>query len=181
MDIRQQNRKSLAMRVTPAGIKVLIPLELEPTSAEVQQFIENGLAKLHPPQPESEWLSREDVLRLVDEWADRLAVEVKRIQVRRMTNKWGSISTAGILTLADDLLQLSPHLVEYVIVHELLHLKNPTHSKVYRLLLSQYVPDWQSCEEQLAGSTIVLMKKPISESSESGTEGLGFLRLTQGN
>jgi predicted metal-dependent hydrolase len=42
-----------------------------------------------------------------------------------MRSKWGSISTAGILTLSGDLLYLPLELVKFVVVHELLHLKYP--------------------------------------------------------
>ena len=41
-------------------------------------------------------------INLVDSWAEQLGVSVSRVQVRAMRNKWGSISTAGTLTLADD-------------------------------------------------------------------------------
>jgi predicted metal-dependent hydrolase len=40
-------------------------------------------------------------------------------------------------------------LVEYVICHELLHLRSPTHNKLYRLLLSQHIPDWREREREL--------------------------------
>jgi predicted metal-dependent hydrolase len=74
---------------------------------------------------------------------------VKRVQLRAMRNKWGSISTAGTLTLASDLLDMPRRLVEYVICHELLHLKVPTHNRVYRLLLSSYIPGWREREQEL--------------------------------
>jgi predicted metal-dependent hydrolase len=86
VQIRQQPRKSLAMKVTPGGVQVLIPQGLQTDSLEVQAFIEEGLAKLtHPePVPPAERLSREDMLELVETWAERLGVEVKRVQLRAM-------------------------------------------------------------------------------------------------
>lgn len=151
MQVRQQKRKSLMMKVLPSGVQVLIPDDLDPDSVQVQQFIEEGLSKLAKPVSADEGLSKADILVLVDRWAKHLEVTVTRVQLRSMRNKWGSVSTAGTLTLADELQQLPPRLVEYVVVHELLHLIVPTHTKVYRLLLSQHVPDWQSCEQELGG------------------------------
>jgi predicted metal-dependent hydrolase len=78
-----------------------------------------------------------------------LGVNVKRVQLRAMRNKWGSISTAGTLTLANDLLDMPRRLVEYVVCHELLHLKVPTHNRLYRLLLNQHIPDWREREREL--------------------------------
>jgi predicted metal-dependent hydrolase len=151
VQIRQQLRKSLAMKVTPGGVQVLIPQGLPADSAEVRTFVEEGLRRLTPlkPVPSTERLNKDDVLALVEDWAGRLGVEVKRVQLRAMRNKWGSISTAGTLTLASDLLDMPRHLVEYVICHELLHLRSPTHNKVYHLLLSQHIPDWCEREQEL--------------------------------
>jgi len=151
VQIKQQPRKSLAMKVTPGGVQVLIPQSLSADSPEVQTFIEDGLGKMTSPEPvqAEERLSKEEVLTLVEIWAGHLGVQVERVQLRAMRNKWGSISTAGTLTLASDLLDMPCRLVEYVICHELLHLKVPTHNRLYRLLLSQHIPDWQDREQEL--------------------------------
>jgi hypothetical protein len=151
IQIRQQPRKSLAMKVTPGGVQVLIPQSLAVDSPEVQTFIEGGRRQLALPEPapSPERLSKEDVLALVEDWAGRLGVEVKRVQLRAMRNKWGSISTAGTLTLARDLLDMPRRLVEYVICHELLHLTVPTHNRVFHLLLSRHIPNWREREQEL--------------------------------
>ena len=164
--IKQQQRKSLAMKVTPHGIEVLIPRYLAPNSAQVQAFIDNGLQKLsptsassveptsassvEPPPAAAQTLSKAEILALIEQWRRRLGVRVKRIQFQPMPQKWGSISTAGNLTLADALPQLPPHLVEYIICHELLHLQVPRHNRLYYLRLSQHIPDWPQREQALA-------------------------------
>ena len=159
LKIKPQARKSLAMKVTPAGIEVLIPRHLEADSEPVQRFIAEGLRKLTPPPPvpaaeRFERLSKAGILTLVEEWAGRLDVQAQRVQLQPMHQKWGSISTAGNLTLAADLLTLPKELVEYVICHELLHLKVPNHNKLYYLLLRQHIPDWREREQVLAQWTL---------------------------
>ncbi len=156
--IRPQPRKSLALRVTPAGVQVLIPQDLPADSPQVQDFIRAGLARLPPlgPAPPAEQLDKEDLLALVQEWAGRLGVQLNRVQLQPMRNKWGSISTAGNLTLARDLLQLPRRLAEYVICHELLHLRVPRHNRLYHLLLSRHIPDWREREQELGRWTLVL-------------------------
>ncbi len=157
LKIKAQQRKSLAMKVTPNGIEVLIPNQLPPDSQRVQAFIEAGLQKMTPPTqlPASERLDKEDILALVEVWAGRLGVRVERVQLQPMRQKWGSISTAGNLTLAGDLTRLSQKLVEYVICHELLHLRAPAHNKLYYLLLSRYIPDWWEREQELGQWVLV--------------------------
>lgn len=150
LKIKPQKRNSLALKVTPNGVEVLIPNHLDPEGRQVQTFIEAGLQKLTSPPTGLPTLTKDEIMALVDRWADQLGLAVERVQLRPMRQKWGSISTNGNLTLADDLLKLPPHLVEYVICHELLHLKVPHHNKLYYLLLGQHIPDWRHREQALS-------------------------------
>ena len=139
------------MRVTPAGIQVLIPADLDADSACVQAFIETGLEKLKPLEPDTsnEPLTAEDLHELATRWSERLGVEIRRVQVRAMRNKWASCSSNGILTLSTDLLELPRDLVNYVICHELVHLMVPDHGKGFRALIGCYIPNWENCERRL--------------------------------
>jgi predicted metal-dependent hydrolase len=156
--VRQQ-RKSLAFQVTPAGMVVRIPANLEPESAEVQRFVAESLARLPQPEPLATPLTVAEVHALVARWVARLHVDVKRVQVRTMRSKWGSISTAGTLTLADDIQRLPPALAEYVVVHELLHLRYPDHRRGWRVSMGMYVPDWKERAAML-GAYVVAKNKP---------------------
>lgn len=149
VEIHRQKRKSLALKLTPRGPVALIPDHLDAESSQVQAFIQDALAGLPAPERRTRPLEPEAVHSIVAVWADRLHVAVARTQVRPMTNKWGSISTAGTLTLADDLLTLPDDLVEYVIVHELLHLKFPDHRAGWRVSIGMYIPDWRERERRL--------------------------------
>ena len=60
-----------------------------------------------------------------------------------MTRKWGSCSTAGIVTLAIDLADREPGFRDFVIVHELLHLRVPNHGKLFKALMTLHVPGWR--------------------------------------
>ncbi len=148
--IRRQKRKSLAFQVTPKGAVALIPLHLDADSLQVQQFIADALAKLPEPADPTTPLTQAQVIALVQRWAETLHVHVTRTQIRTMRNKWGSISTAGTLTLADQLLALPEELVEYVVVHELLHLKLPDHRTGWQVSMGMYLSDWRAREGRLA-------------------------------
>jgi predicted metal-dependent hydrolase len=160
VQIRPQMRKSLALKITPGGVQVLVPQGLTADSPQVQEFIRRGLPKLAPPAPApaEEQLDREGLLELVEEWVERLGVPVRRVQLRAMRRKWGSISTAGNLTLASDLVALPRKLVEYVVCHELLHLRVAGHNRLYRLLLGRHFPDWREREQELGHWGLALGK-----------------------
>lgn len=99
-------------------------------------------------------LTAAEVETLVDHWASRLQVQVKRVQIRTMRTKWGSISTAGVLTLADDILHLPPDLAEYIVVHELMHLRYPDHQRAWRVSMGMVLPDWQEREAALSTKVV---------------------------
>ena len=85
----------------------------------------------------------------VQEWSDRIKVQVKQIQLRPMKRKWASISTTGRLTLNTELLDLPKELGEFAIVHELVHLLVPNHGKLFKCFMSAYLPDWEEREKRL--------------------------------
>ena len=156
LSVIKQRRRSLALQLTPKGLRVLIPESLDKDDQRVQAFINRSLKNL--PEPPARLNQPHDhavVTVLVEQWADRIGVEIRRTQIRAMRTKWGSISTAGYLTLADDLLWLPLDLVEYAIVHELMHLKFPNHAKGWRISMSMYVPDWIDRDRHLQAHVVL--------------------------
>lgn len=86
---------------------------------------------------------RAAIRRRVADWARRLNVRPRLVRVRSMTRKWGSCSTSGVVTLADDLADQRPGFQDFVIAHELLHLRVPNHGKLFKALLTAHVPGWK--------------------------------------
>jgi predicted metal-dependent hydrolase len=86
---------------------------------------------------------RERLCKKVEHWSRRLKVQPRIVRVQRMTRKWGSCSTAGIVTLAVDLADQGDSFQDFVIAHELLHLRTPNHSKLFKALMSVHVPEWR--------------------------------------
>ena len=111
---------------------------------------------------------RERVRRLLDKWyrreaervfAERLAACYPRAQalgiplpplkIRDMKTRWGSCSSKGNVTLNLKLIQLPTDLIDYVILHELCHLKELNHSRRFYALMDRVLPDWQERRKAL--------------------------------
>ena len=88
----------------------------------------------------------------IEYWARRLNVHPRYVRVQRMTRKWGSCSTSGVITLADDLAGQEKDFRDFVIVHELLHLRVPNHGRLFKALLTAYVPDWKEQDIKRRGT-----------------------------
>ncbi|KQH73785.1 M48 metallopeptidase family protein [Xylella fastidiosa subsp. sandyi] len=88
----------------------------------------------------------QDLKRRVLSWAVKLKVNPRAVRVQDMRRKWGSCSSTGTITLASDLLDQEQRFQDYVIVHELLHLRLATHGRMFKALMSAYVPGWRAME-----------------------------------
>lgn len=87
--------------------------------------------------------------RRVTHWSGRLRAQPRQVVVMRMTRKWASCSSRGRVCFARELLYLPVPDQDFVIVHELLHLRHPNHGRVFRSLLSAYVPGWRKQNDGL--------------------------------
>lgn len=81
--------------------------------------------------------------RRVDIWVVKLRVMPRVVRIQRMTRKWGSCSTAGTITVAVDLDEEDESFQDFVIAHELLHLKVPNHGRLFKALMTMHIPDWR--------------------------------------
>jgi len=77
----------------------------------------------------------------VAQWAQRIRVKPRQVRFQKMGRKWASCSTRGTVSFSTELLSQPPDFREYVIVHELLHLKVPNHGKLFKCLLRAYLPN----------------------------------------
>ena len=88
--------------------------------------------------------------KLIQEWEPLLEVEVKRLYVQRMRTRWGSCTPAkASLRLNTELVHKPREALEFVVVHELLHLLEPQHNDRFRKLMDQHLPKWRTIRQQL--------------------------------
>jgi predicted metal-dependent hydrolase len=80
----------------------------------------------------------------VDAWASKLKVTPRLVRVQRMTRKWGSCSARGTITLAADLIEQDGRFQDFVVAHELLHLRVPNHGRLFKALMTAHVPNRRS-------------------------------------
>ncbi|MCD7896464.1 MAG: M48 family metallopeptidase [Planctomycetaceae bacterium] len=87
---------------------------------------------------------------LIDRWEAKLGVQVARYFLQRMKTKWGSCNhKAGHIRLNTELVKKPKDLVEYVVVHEMAHLLEPTHSERFVSILAKHYPSWREARAEL--------------------------------
>ncbi|WP_426177397.1 M48 family metallopeptidase [Massilia sp. TWR1-2-2] len=87
---------------------------------------------------------------LIQKWEAKLGVKVARYFLQRMKTKWGACNhSAGNIRLNTELAKKPKDLLEYVVVHEMVHLVEPTHSDRFVLLLEHHYPTWREARSEL--------------------------------
>jgi predicted metal-dependent hydrolase len=87
---------------------------------------------------------------LITKWEPLMGVEVKRFHVQQMKTKWGSCNAAsGSIRLNTELAKKPRECLEYIVVHEMVHLLERTHNVRFVALMDQFVPKWQFYRDAL--------------------------------
>lgn len=100
-----------------------------------------------------EWhksLLHEAIPPLILKWEQKLKVRVSNYFLQRMKTKWGSCNHAeGNIRLNTELVKKPKDLLEYVVVHEMAHLIEPTHSDRFIAILEEHYPSWREARAEL--------------------------------
>lgn len=76
------------------------------------------------------------------------------ILIRRMKKRWGSLSNKGTVILNPDLIKAPKECIDYVVSHELCHLKHHNHSPEFHMLLDSVIPGWKRIKHKLELSMV---------------------------
>lgn len=80
---------------------------------------------------------------IVGRWIPRLGIEPTRVLVRDQRRRWGSCSADGTLRFNWRIVMAEPPVIDYLVVHEMLHLKTPNHSRSYWREFARTMPDYE--------------------------------------
>lgn len=87
---------------------------------------------------------------LIAAWEHRMGVKVEQLFVRRMKTKWGSCNPRKhTIRLNTELAGRPLVYLEYLVVHEMAHLLEPTHNALFKKLMDRFIPNWRLLRQQL--------------------------------
>jgi hypothetical protein len=97
---------------------------------------------------------------LIEAWEPRLSVKVSGFRVRKMRTRWGSCSpSARTIRLNSELAKRPRECLEYVVVHEMAHLREPSHGARFVALMDEVMPEWRSHRD--------VLKQPLERQEQS--------------
>lgn len=137
LKVREENRPPLVELKHDQMILTVRPgATLEKREAVVTAWHRDQIAKAVSP--------------IVSRWEPILGVKVNQIVVRRMKTRWGSCTPRRrTIRLNTELGKKSPECLEYVLVHELVHLLEPSHNARFVTMMDKFMPHWRHVRDEL--------------------------------
>lgn len=87
---------------------------------------------------------------LIKKWTEIIQVKVNDFNIRKMKTRWGSCNIRTKYILINlELAKKKPQCLEYVVVHEIMHLLEKHHNSNFKMLMTKYLPNWKQCKKEL--------------------------------
>lgn len=100
---------------------------------------------------------RQEIIKIADVICHQIDMTYTKICIKEMQTKWGSCSSQGNLSFNWKLVFFEKNILEYVVIHEICHLKEMNHSKRFWQLVQDHCPQWtEACEWLKSGGVYIL-------------------------
>ena len=87
----------------------------------------------------------------IKKWTQTTGLIPADIKFRKLDKRWGSCTNANEVIINFDVVKLPFTLIDYIVVHELCHIKHKDHSKNFYQELAKFVPDWKELDQKISG------------------------------
>ncbi len=149
--IKSKRRKTSEIRVDENGVEIHTPITKK--DSEIQEIVNTKKQWIFKKQLEftdrnkRQFKTTTKTLEYLEKrsWklAEKIGVKPKKIVVKNLKSRWGSAGKTGTITLNQALTRMPPRIIDYVIIHELCHLKIKGHSSRFWSILYSYNKDYQ--------------------------------------
>lgn len=138
-----------------------IQLSISPNNTNKKLLFDENILKINGLQPNIhagagkavvQWYKQQaklDFSRRLEILATKLGVPTPPLTLSNAQSRWGSCNNRGEVRLSWRLLQAPPHIINYVICHELAHLKQMNHSAKFYAVVAQLFPNYKAAEKEL--------------------------------
>ena len=127
--LEQGNFTCFSVRFTEEGVKIICPRNVDFSLPEVQRLVRNAIIRAMKKN------AQEYLPPLLSALSEQYHLPFKRVKITGSRGRWGSCSGTGSINLSCYLMLLPPHLMDYVLLHELSHTKEMNHGPRFWELL----------------------------------------------
>ncbi|MGE5342053.1 MAG: M48 family metallopeptidase [Candidatus Omnitrophota bacterium] len=127
-----------------SSFKIRIPTHIQ-DNLEKQMAIELRLEMFYRRK------AIEKITPRVAHWMNVTGLQPRDVQFRKLEKRWGSCTRSHTVILNIEAVKLPISLIDYIVVHELSHIKHPVHSVGFYQELGTYIPDYREMENRITG------------------------------
>ena len=156
-----QNKSTVYVWGKPYGLKLA---EREGNSKIVidgdcvKMYIRPGAAKTKRTEVLDRWYRRalkEAASPIIKKWESKIGVTVQKLYIRKMKSCWGSCNCQKqTLRLNSELAKRNPECLDYVVLHEMLHIIEKGHNRNFYGLMNQFMPEWKIIRKKMNSGEI---------------------------
>ena len=129
------------LNVSNGNIDVVLPLEY--SEADNTAIIKRMIEKMYF------MIAEREVDMAMEKWTREVGLAPEEYRIRKVKTSWGTCSSTKKITINQDLMMYSREAIEYVVLHEICHLKYMNHSKKFWEMVEKYMPDYKVYEKEL--------------------------------
>lgn len=132
--------KEIAIDFTESKFKIQIPSSLhtqENLSKSFQDYFKDKAIEKITPR--------------INKWVKKTGLTINQVRFSKLDKRWGSCTPNNNININIDAVKLPYSLIDYLIVHELVHTKIKNHSKEFWAELSKYIPNWKELDDKMYG------------------------------
>ena len=141
--ITKGNTNKVYNRVGNGIIQIFIPERVNHEQPKVQEFIKNTLVDV------MRWEAKTYLPKRLKELADKHGFNYENVSIKNASTRWGSCSSVNNINLNLHLMRVPEHLIDYVLVHELVHTVVKNHGEKFWMLLEQCYPNARKADKEM--------------------------------
>lgn len=140
LNISYEKRKKPNLRFWRGKFLVALPLEKqENTKEEIKKLVDKFYTDL----------AEKEIERAMRKMTMKVGIAPISYKIKNLKSTWGNCSTSGNISINKKVVQYSRHAIEYVCLHEVCHLQNMNHSRMFWDMVEKYMGDYRKAEEEL--------------------------------
>jgi len=139
--IKDVSVKTATVKFNHSKFTIKVNPELVDTELSIKEALENfargkSIIKITPR---------------IKTWSQTTGLTPTDIKFRKLSKRWGSCTKANEVIINFDAVKLPFTLIDYIVVHELIHIKHKHHSKEFYKEIAKFIPEWKLLDEKLCG------------------------------
>jgi hypothetical protein len=143
LTITKGNTDKVYNRIGNGVIQIFIPERVNHEQAKIQDFIKNTLVEV------MRWEAKIYLPKRLKELAEKHGFKYQNVSIKNASTRWGSCSSVNNINLNLHLMRVPEHLIDYVLLHELVHTVVKNHGEKFWLLLEHCYPNARKADKEM--------------------------------